>query len=42
MDLSPKAMAHLEALSARTGRSIRDIAADLISQAIADQQQHQD
>jgi len=37
LELSEQAMAHLEALSARTGRPIRDLAADLLSQAIADQ-----
>jgi len=37
LELSETAMAHLHALSARTGRSIQDVADDLLSQVIADQ-----
>lgn len=42
LDLSDEALERLERLSARTGRSVRDIAADLLCQAVADQEQHQE
>lgn len=41
LELSGDAMECLELLSARTGRPVRDIAADLLCQAVADQEQHQ-
>jgi len=41
LELSEEAMDHLEHLSSKTGRSIRDLAADLLSQACADQEQLQ-
>lgn len=39
LELSGALMDDLERLSARTGRPVRDLAADLLSQAIADQGQ---
>ena len=41
LELSEEALDHLERLSSKTGRSIRGIAADLLSQACADQEQLQ-
>lgn len=38
LELSEPAMVALECLSARTGRSMSDLAADLLSMAIADEQ----
>ena len=37
LDLSDRALDHLDRLSAKTGRSVSDLAADLLSQALADQ-----
>lgn len=41
LELSAEAMAYLEHLSATTGRPVREIAADLLSQAVFNQDQHQ-
>lgn len=41
LELSEEAIDRLEHLSRKTGRSIRDLAADLLSQACADQEQLQ-
>lgn len=40
LDLSEVALERLQRLSAQTGRSIRDIAADLLCQGLADQGRH--
>ena len=37
LDLSDRVLDHLDRLSAKTGRSVSDLAADLLSQALADQ-----
>ena len=41
LELSEEAIDRLARLSSKTGRSIRDIAADLVTQACADQEQVQ-
>ena len=37
LDLSDRVLDHLDRLSAKTGRSVSDLAADLLSQPLADQ-----
>lgn len=41
LELSAEAMAYLDRHSASTGRPLRDTAADLLSQALFNQDQHQ-
>lgn len=41
LELTDAVLGRLEQLSARTGRPVRDLAADLLAQAASDMEQHQ-